>query len=113
MRLLCDHHVATKYSNAFEVTDWITCERVAEVLTPDADDSEIAQYAIDHDYIVFTNDDDFQAKHLDYDLITYEQIDNPTPGDVLEALQDIDETYTDDTLIWEHVPNGWIDDYYR
>jgi predicted nuclease of predicted toxin-antitoxin system len=86
MRLLCDHHVVTKYCEAFEATDWITYERIATVLSPDADDGDIAQYAVDHGYIVFTNDDDFQAETLDYDLITYEQIENPTPGDVLERL---------------------------
>lgn len=109
MRLLCDHHVPTKFITAFETTDWITCVRVAEALYPKAPDSEIAQYAVEHARIVFTNDDDFQAKTVDYDLITYDQLDEPTPGTVLDALHAIDNAYDDDTLIWEHVPDGWID----
>ncbi len=108
MRLLCDHHVATKYITAFEATEWITCERVADVLSPDAPDREIARYATANDYIVFTNDDDFQAETLDHDLITYDQIENPTPQTVCDALEAIAAAYDDATLIWEHVPNGWV-----
>lgn len=48
MRLLCDYHVATKSLPAFEATEWITCERVADVL-PDAPDREIARYATAND----------------------------------------------------------------
>lgn len=108
MRLLCDHHVAIKYSDTFEAANWITCRRVADVLSSDTSDAEIAQYAAANNYIVFTNDDDFQVETLQHDLITYDQMENPSPRDVVDALQAINETYDDTTRIWEHVPDGWV-----
>jgi len=42
MRILCDQHVPTKYVQAFEQESWLTVSTVAEELSPDVADADIA-----------------------------------------------------------------------
>lgn len=109
MRILCDHHVATKYVRAFEREDWITVTTVGEVLSKAATDAEIVAYAADEEWVVFTNDDDFYTEEISGGLMVYSQIEDPRPGAVIEAIRAIDESYASDGEIEEVVPGGWID----
>lgn len=108
VRLLCDQNVNRKYIEAFCQTEWITVATVREVLSQDARDDEISQYAATNDWIVFTEDDD----HLEYDhdrgVILYHQHELPSPAEVLAALETIEAAYTDHREIREFVPGEWV-----
>lgn len=108
MRILCDHHVAAKYVQAFEQENWITVTRVQDILSPDAPDSEIVAYAMNNDWVVFTNDDDFYGETIPHGLLVYSQIEDPCPGDVVDACSAINDAYTSHDEIDEVVPDGWI-----
>lgn len=108
MRILCDQNVANKYIRAFEQEDWIVVARVRDSLTPDATDDEIAAYAETNDWIVFTNDDDFYRHDPSFGLLVYSQIEDPRPGDVLDAIRAIDASYESHRGIIETVPDGWL-----
>lgn len=108
MRILCDQNVAQKYREALEQTEDITVTTVADVLRHDAGDTDIAVYAETHDWVVFTTDDDFYTAGGDHGLLIYDQIEDPTPGDVVEAIQEIRNAYNSASDIVESVPDGWI-----
>jgi hypothetical protein len=108
MRVLCDQNVASKYRTAFEQTEYVTVTAVAEKLSHDAPDSEIAAYATDQDWVVFTNDDDFYTESPSHGLLLYDQLEDPTPGVVLEAIEAIEASYERPDEIAEYVPDGWI-----
>ena len=108
MRILCDQNVAAKYVTAFEQADGITVTTVAEALAADATDSEIAVYATTNDWVVFTTDDDFYTDAFDHGLLLYDQLDDPSPGDVLAAVRCIESSYETTGDIVEYVPDGWV-----
>lgn len=108
MRILCDHHVATKYTQVFQREDWITVATVENVLSRDAPDDEIAVYAATNDWVIFTNDDDFYADDVPHGLLVYSQIEDPRPGDVVDAISAIGAAYASDDEIDEVVPDGWF-----
>jgi hypothetical protein len=108
MRILCDQNVASTYRTAFEQAESITVATVAERLSHDAPDAEIAAYATDHDWVVFTNDDDFYTESLSHGLLLYDQLEDPTPGVILEAIEAIEARYERPDEIAEYVPDGWV-----
>ena len=108
MRLLCDQNVPNKYFEAFDAADNLTVTTVATVLRHDATDAEIVAYAEEHDWVVFTNDDDFFVVGGDHGLLLYDQLEDPVPGDVVTAVQRIGEAYRSQTEITESVPGNWI-----
>lgn len=108
MRLLCDHHVATKYIRAFKHSDAITVTTVAEVLSPDASDSAIAVFAAENEWVVFTNDDDFFEQTASFGLIVYSQIDDPQPSIIVDAVTAIEQAYESTADIIETVPGNWV-----
>ncbi len=109
MRILCDHHVAPKYLRAFEREPWITATTVAEVLAKDAPDAAISSFAHSDNWVVFTNGTDFYRLGVDHGLLVYSQLEAPSPGDVVEAIRNIDEAYTSPDEISEYVPGRWIE----
>lgn len=108
MRLLCDHHVPTKYLRAFEHASEITATTVADELSPSASDGEIATLAEQNDWIVFTNDDDFFEQTASFGLLVYSQVEDPQPSDIVNAVIAIDRAYESNSEIIETVPDGWI-----
>ena len=82
-----------KYIEAFDATDNITVITVASVLQHDARDAEIVAYAEHHDWVVFTNDDDFFVVGGDLGLLLYDQIEDPMPSDVISAIQQVGQAY--------------------
>lgn len=86
MRLLCDQNVAGKYVQAFENHDEFVVSTVAEELSPDTSDDDIVADAARYDWVVFTSDDDF-FEHADQcGVLVYNQLHDPPPGDVLDAV---------------------------
>lgn len=108
MRILCDQNVPKKYCETFQRTEGITVTTVDEALRHDAEDTDIAAYAEAHGWVVFTNDDDFYIAGGDHGLLIYDQIEDPSPGDVVKAVQKIDSVYESATDVVETVPDGWI-----
>ena len=74
MRILVDQNAPRKY---------------VEALRRDATDAEIAQFAENNGWVVFTNDDDFFVAGGDHGLILYDQIEDPAPGNVVAAVEGI------------------------
>lgn len=108
MRLLCDQNVATKYVQTFENRDDFVVTTVANELSPDTADGDIVAYAAAHDWIVFTSDDDF-FEHADQcGVLVYNQLSDPSPGDVLDAVMAIDDAYESNQEITEVIPGNWI-----
>lgn len=107
MRILCDQNVPSKYVEAFQLAEGITVTTVEAELQHDATDTEIATYAERNDWVVFTNDDDFFVAGGEYGLLLYDQIEDPSPGAVIEAVQQIGRAYTDPANIVESVPGDW------
>lgn len=108
MRVLCDQNVPRKYLDALADADGITATTVAAVLRHDAADTEIAAYAETNDWVVFTNDDDFYLDSGNHGLLFYSQLEDPTPGVVVEAIRRIGAAYESDDEIVETVPDGWV-----
>lgn len=59
MKILCDRHVAPRYVNAFQRTDWLKATRVSDHLPVDASDADIIGHAEEHGQVVFTADKRF------------------------------------------------------
>ena len=57
---------------------------------------------------MFTNDDDFYTESVMHGLLLYDQLEDPTPGAVLEAIRTIENCYERPDEIAEYVPNGWV-----
>lgn len=108
LRLLVDHNVDEKYTETFLRTDWIEATTVSEELHSAATDREIATYAESDDWVVFAGDKgDFENIDPDCGVVIYHQIENPSPGEVVAALQRIAESFSDHREIYA-VPSGWI-----
>ena len=108
MRILVDQNSAQKYIEAFEQTDGITVATVDDVLKHDMSDADIAAYAETNDWVVFTTDDDFFVAGGDHGLLLYDQIEDPSPGDVVSAVQKIEQVYADSSEIIESIPDGLV-----
>jgi hypothetical protein len=108
MRILCDQHVDHKYVHALRTADGLTVTTVRHVMSAAAPDAEIAAYAAANDWVVLTSDDDFFTERDDHGLLFYQQLDDPTPNDVVDAVRAIDEAYDDTRTAVENVPDGWI-----
>ncbi len=108
MRILVDQNSAQKYIDAFKQADNITVATVDHVLEHDTSDADIAAYAETNGWVVFTTDDDFFVAGGDHGLLLYDQIEDPSPGDVVGAVRHIEQAYTDSSEITESVPDGWI-----
>lgn len=59
LKLVVDAHVGGPLYSRLEQDSRFDVERVVDVLDPDAEDSEIWQYASENDRIILTNDEDF------------------------------------------------------
>jgi predicted nuclease of predicted toxin-antitoxin system len=111
MRLLCDQNVAAKYMQAFDGLAECVVTTVADELSPDASDEEIVEFAATHDWVVFTSDDDF-FEHADQcGVLVYNQLMDPSPGDVLEAVRAIEKAYESNQDIIETVPGSWVSSF--
>lgn len=108
MRLRCDQNVAAKYVQAFDGLDEFVVTTVADELSPDASDEEVVAFAATHDWVVFTSDDDC-FEHADQcGVLVYNQLIDPSPGDVREAVRAIEEVYESNQDIIETVPGSWV-----
>jgi hypothetical protein len=108
IRILCDRSADQRFVDTFERTDWIAVIQVEDVLPEDAPDRDISDYAEQHDWVVFTEDSDFLNHNHHHGLMRYHPLDNPSPGDVLDALQNIADAFPDHRDIEQRVPDGWI-----
>jgi len=108
MRILCDQMVKESFVSALEAEDRHTVARVRDLLTSDADDDTIAAYAVQHDWIILTADDDYLSDDVPHGLLFYEDDPAPTPGVVRDAIREIDRVYDDPDATVEWVPDGWI-----
>ncbi len=107
MRLLCDHNVAAKYIRAFEQAEGLEVTTVADELSADAPDDEIATHARRNELVLFTSDDDFFDPTGAFGLLVYSQIEDPRPGEVVRAVATIDRVYESNSEIVETVPGDW------
>jgi predicted nuclease of predicted toxin-antitoxin system len=108
MHLLCDQNVAAKYVQAFARSEAFVATTVADELSPDASDDDIVSHAATDDWVVFTSDDDF-FEHADQcGILVYNQLSDPSPGDVLAAVVAIDDAYESNREIIETVPGNWV-----
>lgn len=73
----------------------------------DAPDREISVYAAREGWVVFTEDDDFLGFDHEHGVILYHHIEQPSPGDIIEAIQAIGKVYDDHRQIREFVPGEW------
>lgn len=109
LRLLVDHNVDEKYTETFLRTDWIEAVRVSDELHPKATDREIANHAESDNWVVFAGDKgDFENINPDCGFVIYHQIENPSPGDIVDAVEEITRSFNDHREIYAYVPNGWI-----
>lgn len=117
VRILCDHNVDGKYVEAFRHTDWITVKTERKVLSSEAYDPEIMTYAEANDWVVFTSDlafeDDDDESGIDpagaeCGVVTYRQVEDPSPGLMIDALWRIARQYHDHSEIREYVPSDWV-----
>ena len=116
VRILCDHNVDGKYVEVFRRTDWITAKTEREVLSSEAYDPEIMTYAEANDWVVFTSDlafddddeDGIDPAAIECGVVTYRQVEDPSPGLVVDALRQIAGQYPDHSEIREYVPGGWV-----
>ncbi len=108
MRLLCDHNVGERYIETFRRTEWLTVTTVRDELSAATDDVDISEYAEQHEWVVFTEDNDYRALDHDRGLVLYTHLDRPSPGDVVNALRAIADAYDDYRNIDENVPDGWV-----
>lgn len=81
---------------------------VENALQHDATDAEIAAYAEENQWVVFTNDDDFFVAGGDHGLLLYDQMEDPRPGDIVQAVQRIEQVYADPNGIVESIPGEWV-----
>lgn len=108
MRLLCDQNVAAKYVQAFKRQEGFVVATVADTLSPEVSDDEIVAYAATHDWVVFTSDSDF-FEHADQcGILVYNQLFDPAPGDMLNAVTAIEDAYESNREIVETIPGNWI-----
>ena len=108
MRILCDQMVKKSFVSALEAEDRHTVARVRNLLAPDADDDAIATYAVQHDWVILTTDDDYLSDDVSHGLLFCDDDPAPTPGAVRDAIREIDRVYGHPTAIVEWVPDGWI-----
>ena len=108
MRILRDQMARESFVSALEAEDRHTVARVRDLLAPDADDDAIAAYAVQHDWVILTTDDDYLSDDVSHGLLFYDNDPAPTPGAVRDAIREIDRVYGHPTAIVEWVPDGWI-----
>jgi hypothetical protein len=108
MRLLCDQNVAAKYVQTFENQDEFVVTTVASELTRDASDDDIVEVATTHNWVVFTSDDDFFEYADQCGVLIYNQLSDPSPGDVLDAVMAIDDAHESNREITEVIPGNWV-----
>jgi len=108
MRLLCDQNVAAKYVQAFENHDEFVVTTVASELSPDASDDDIATFAATHGWVIFTSDDDFFEYAGQCGVLVYNQLSDPSPGAILDAVVALDDAYESSREITEVVPGNWV-----
>lgn len=108
MLICCDQNVASTYVRAFARADGITVIRVGDVRTHDAPDDEIVDVAARTEWVIFTSDSDFFGHERTFGLLVYSQLEDPRPGDVVEAVRAIDRAYERSCEITETVPGGWV-----
>ena len=108
MRILCDQNVDEKYVHALEQAEGLTVTTVRELLDPEASDEAIARTAEADGWVVLTNDDDFFVQRPRPGLLFYDQIEDPRPGDIVAAIQQIATFYDEPAAVVETVPGDWI-----
>ena len=108
MRVLCDQNVPQKYVDALADAGGITVATVRETLSADASDQEITTYAAENDWAILTNDSGFFGDGREFGLLVYSQLEDPRPGDIVDAIQAIDYAYESNSEVVEKVPDGWV-----
>jgi predicted nuclease of predicted toxin-antitoxin system len=94
MSLLADVHVKTAYCNALRSHNHDVI-RVQDVISPDAVDATVMEYARDHNRVVLTNDDkDFKRFETHHEVLFVPQ--NMRPKDVETTVSRIERQF--DTL---------------
>ena len=115
MKILCDSNVAPNYANALRKSDQLEFAHSCDVLSPEASDPAIIEYAETHDWVILTSDKRFLIDDEDRDstgnrleadcsVIFYAQDRNPTAGEVVDAPETIAENAEDYRMIETYVP---------
>lgn len=108
MRIFCDEHVPPKYVFALELHADQTVTTVTDELYSGAPDAELSAFATSNDWVLLTNDSDFRGDHLDHGLLIYDQLNDPRPGEIIDAVCAIDQAYANHEDIYEFIPGGWV-----
>lgn len=58
--------------------------------------------------MILTNDSDFFGESSEFGLLVYSQLEDPRPGDIVDAIQAVEDVYESNTDMVETVPNGWV-----
>jgi len=115
VKVLCDNNVAPKYANALRESDRLEFAHSRDVLSPEASDPAIIEYAETNDWVILTGDKRFliddedrnstgDRLEADCGVIFYAQDRNPTAGEVVDALETIAENAEDYRMIETYVP---------
>ena len=91
-----------------ENEDDITVTTIRDVLRTGASDAEIAVFAEANDWVVFTNDTDIYSETGNFWRLFYSQIEDPSPGNSITAIQRIEWAYESNTDIEEVIPDEWV-----
>lgn len=108
MRILFERNIATKYISAFESEPWVDVEHCDDHLSATAKDEEIAKFASEKDFVVFTIDTDFFGVDADCGVLYFDQYSGVSPREVVEAVRKISERYADHSNIQESITGKWI-----
>ena len=106
MRILFDRNVEPRFIQAIEQEPWTTVEHVDNHFSQTAADSDLADFAEDGDWVIFTRDEPFfgRSKPRDCGFILLHQKHDPAPGVIVDTLRRIRESYSDYSNVRESVP---------
>jgi len=68
----------------------------------------VSEFAARDSWVVFTNDDDFFLTGGDHGLLLYDQLEDPSPGEVVIAVERIAAAYQSHAAVVETVPSEWV-----
>lgn len=111
MRILCESHIPGSYVSALRNESWTTIEECPVRFSPGTNDADIAAYAEENQFVVFTRDAPFFGK-IDADeyecggLFLHMQH-RYRPSAVVEAVADVAAAYLDHSEVAENL-REWL-----
>ena len=106
MRILFDRNVEPRFIHAIDQESWTTTDHVDNHFSQTAPDSDLADFAEDRGWVLFTRDAPFfgRSKARKCGFLLLHQSRDPSPGTVVASIRRIRDSYPDHTNIYESVP---------